>query len=251
VLDYNFSAGERLRLHSPAMPWQERPARVAHLYPPGLVYWEAPGAGGTPFISHCAYLLFSDAGMLGLERLLVTRLRYARFVDDTGIVGDLLSRLATIGADGQADSYWLALADFYRLIALLHHAEHLGHETYRILPLAGAPPHSALVEAVRAYIHEHLATPITLAEIAEHLGISESALSHRYRAEAGETPLMTLKRERISLVKVLLTKGYPLQAIAEQVGFYDAFHLSKAFKQVEGMSPRALLKSLAHYRQDE
>ena len=238
VLDYNFSAGERVRLHSPAMPWQERPARVVHLYPPGLAYWEAPGPGAQ-FISHCAYLLFSDAAMLDLERLLAPRPRYARFVDDEGLVGELLSRLAKPGAEDAADGYWRALADFYQIIALLHRAEHLENETYRIRPVAEAAPYSALVEAVRAYLHEHLAAPITLAEIAGHLGISESALSHRYRAEAGETPLMTLKRERISLVKVLLAKGYPLKAITEQVGFYDPFHLSKAFKQLEGVSPRA------------
>ncbi len=57
---------------------------------------------------------------------------------------------------------------------------------------------------------EHLAERITLAGLAQHLGMSVSALSHRYREEAGESPMTTLKRERIALTKTLLAKGYYL-----------------------------------------
>ena len=41
------------------------------------------------------------------------------------------------------------------------------------------------------------------------------------------------------LVPRLLAKGYRLKEIARQAGFADEFHLSKTFKQMEGMSPRA------------
>jgi len=35
-----------------------------------------------------------------------------------------------------------------------------------------------------------------------------------------------------------LQRGLPLKAIAQRLGFSDAFHLSKTFKRVEGISPR-------------
>jgi len=69
--------------------------------------------------------------------------------------------------------------------------------------------------------------------------MSVSALAHRYRAATGETPMTTVKRARLDLAKGLLAKGYRLKEIASQVGFADEFHLSKTFKQVEGVSPRA------------
>ncbi len=97
VLDYNFTGGEHVRIASPSAPWHERPARVAHLYPPYVPFWEAPAPGGGPLAVHCVYLLFMDNGVLHLEHLLAPRARYARFVDDAGMLGDLLNRITRIG----------------------------------------------------------------------------------------------------------------------------------------------------------
>ena len=43
VLDYNYTPGERVRVHSVSAPGVERPARGAHLYAPGVPYWEDVG----------------------------------------------------------------------------------------------------------------------------------------------------------------------------------------------------------------
>jgi len=239
VLDYNFTAGEYVRLSSPSAPWQERPARVVHLYPPYLPYWESPGPGGEPLGVHCVYLLFTDTGVLRLEELLSPRTRSARFIDETGRVGELLNQLVRLGVEEQAAGYWSALALFYQIIALLHRATPHAEGVYSLAAETPAPAPSSLMHSVRAYFMEHLAERITLDDVAMHLGMSVSTLSHRYRAEAGESPMATLKRERITLTKTLLAKGYHLNAIACRVGFYDEFHLSKAFKQVEGVTPRS------------
>ena len=239
VLDYNFSEGELVRVLSPAQPWHVRPAHVIHLYPPGFPYWEAPGPGGATFISHCAYIQFIDRGTLGLERLLAAPAGYARFVDEQCVVGELLSRMAAIGTAERENGYWRIHALFFRIVALLQHATFLAGETYHITaetPSAGA---SVFVQSVRSFMHERLADPLTLAELARHLGVSSSTLSHRYREETGEAPMQALKRMRINLAKVLLAKGYQLKEIARQVGLCDEFYLSKSFKQLEGVSPRA------------
>ncbi len=236
VLDYNFTAGELVRLAAPTAPWVERPARVAHLYPPRLPFWEASG-NRRPLVVQCAYLLFADAGQLSLERLVTAPAGHARFLDEDGTLGALLSEMVRIGEDEGDAGYWRAHARFYDCIALLQRAHPLGDGLYR-LQAGGASAQSAFVRQVRAYFHTHLAAPITLAVLARELEMSPSAFSHRYRAEVGEPPMATLKRERINLAKVLLAKGYHLKEIAVHVGFYDEFHLSKAFKQLEGLSPR-------------
>lgn len=239
VLDYNFSEGELVRVQSTAQPWRARPAHVVHLYPPGFPYWEAPGPGGATFISHCAYIEFIDRGALELERLLAPPAGYARFMDEQCAVGELLSRMAAIGTAEREDGYWQAHALFFRIVALLQHAVLLAGETYRIADGAPAAGASAFVQSARAFMHERLADSLTLADIARHLGVSGSTLSHRYHAETGEAPMQALKRMRIHLARVLLAKGYQLKEVARQVGLCDEFYLSKSFKQLEGVSPRA------------
>jgi len=238
ALDCNFSEGELVRVSSPNRPWRSRPAHVVHLYPPGFPYWEAPGPGGATFISHCAYIQFIDRGTLGLERLL-TAAGYARFVDEGCAVGKLLSRMAAVGTTEREDGYWHAHALFFRIVALLQHASFLADETYRITADAPSAGSSDFVQSVRTFMHERLADPLTLADMARHLGVSCSTLSHRYRAETGEAPMQSLKRMRMNLAKVLLAKGYGLKEVARQVGLCDEFYLSKSFKQLEGVSPRA------------
>ncbi len=243
VLDYNFTAGEHVRLASPSAPWHARPAGVAHLYPPYLPYWEAPAPDGEPLAVHCVYLLFAESGILRLEELLAPRTRYARFLDDAGMLGALLNQLVRIGVEEQAAGYWSAHALFFQIIALLHRAAPCTDGVYRIMAARQAAEQtSPLMHRVKTYFMEHLAERITLAEVAQYLDMSVSALSHRYREEVGESPMTTLKRERITLTKTLLAKGYHLNAIANRVGFYDEFHLSKAFKQVEGVTPRIYRK---------
>jgi AraC-like DNA-binding protein len=79
--------------------------------------------------------------------------------------------------------------------------------------------------------------------MASHLHISVSQLSHRYREHTGVSPMAAVAQRRIEHAKLLLMKGMPLKTISQQLGFSDAFHLSKAFKKALGMAPRHFLKS--------
>jgi AraC-like DNA-binding protein len=91
-----------------------------------------------------------------------------------------------------------------------------------------------------------LVKPLSLRQVAAEMHVSVSALSHRYRREAGMPPLAAYRALRIDRAKALLLRGITLQTIAEELGFSDAFHLSKAFKQVLGIAPRHFLRE---YRQ--
>jgi transcriptional regulator GlxA family with amidase domain len=42
---------------------------------------------------------------------------------------------------------------------------------------------------------------------------------------------------RIELAKSLLLRGLKIETVASQTGFFDAFHLSKTFKNHTGLSP--------------
>ena len=94
---------------------------------------------------------------------------------------------------------------------------------------------------MRAHFRNCLPARTTLSDVAAALSVSVSALCHKYRQETGQSLMQDLLRIRTELAKPLLRKGYPLKQIADQLGFSDAFHLSKTFKRVVGQSPRDFL----------
>ena len=101
-----------------------------------------------------------------------------------------------------------------------------------------------LATAVTVFLRAHMVQRLSLAAMAAHLHVSVSTLSHRYRAETGESPIATLICLRIQQARNLLMKGQGLKTIAASLGFSDVYHLSKMFKRVEGRSPRQFMKAL-------
>ena len=49
-----------------------------------------------------------------------------------------------------------------------------------------------------------------------------------------------LRRLRLEKARLLVERGLTLKEIAAETGFYDEFHLSKAFKQFFGVPPSQL-----------
>ena len=98
---------------------------------------------------------------------------------------------------------------------------------------------SKYVLQAMGYIGEHYSDPnITVAEIAQSIGISEGHLSHTFKKETDYTLLNYLTRYRIHKAMELLrdcrTKVYE---VAERVGYRDIAYFSATFKKVTGMSP--------------
>ncbi|MBM4143827.1 MAG: helix-turn-helix domain-containing protein [Lentisphaerae bacterium] len=78
-------------------------------------------------------------------------------------------------------------------------------------------------------LHRIRADPVGRADLAKHMNVSISTLSHRYHAETGETPMTRLLRLRVDRARMLLLSGRKFAAIAEATGFYDVAHLSATF----------------------
>ena len=236
VLDYSRSDCGRVRVGSPRSPWLPRGPRIAHLYPPGTPYWEDPTAVRGPVSE--AWILFTGGSEAGLGRLMDRAHPFARVTDPAGRIGECLHDMAAAGQALGEDGFWTAQAALAQLLALLGHARRQGDGTL-LLPdsIREKEPDKGLIELVSEYFRSHLAEKVTLASAARHLGMSPSALSHRYTAEAGQPPMAALTGLRIELAKSLLLRGLKIETIADQTGFFDAFHLSKSFKSHTGLSP--------------
>ncbi len=240
IMDYTHTAGGRYKAGFRSRRWLDRPAGVAHLYPPGCPFWEDTRAIGCRV--HSSAITFHDGEFAGLDRLTSNRRGFARFLDPKGMLGDEMMATARIGGGRGAAGFWQAHGIFYSILNLLLASEPVEEETRRIVGPGAPPAEAPLIVEVRQFLEHHLSEPVSLELIAGHLGMSTSSLSHRYKAATGEAPMAARMRLALNTVKRMLLKGYPLKQIAEQTGFCDLYHLSKAFKRHEGLSPRAFLR---------
>ncbi len=238
VLDYTFEPGGRYRVGHAGNPWRVREARTGHLYAPGTVYWED---FQETTHRHSGFFLFTGPETHILQSW-TDGAGYAQFTDPLGFLGDCIREGAQAGRHEGSKGRLLAQAHLYRALALLHGALHETGSRYRIAGEA-APHEMPFVDAVDGFLRRHLGERLGLADVARAVHVSPSTLSHRYRRETGQTPMQRLRQLRLDLAKALLHKGYALEHIAEVTGHCDAFHLSRVFKQAEGVAPRYYLES--------
>lgn len=84
---------------------------------------------------------------------------------------------------------------------------------------------------------------MTVGEMAETVGLSESWFANVFKQTTGKTPMQWLLQRRIELVqKLLMESNLPVAAIAAQLGFSDQAHLTKTFRQITGETPAAWRK---------
>lgn len=96
----------------------------------------------------------------------------------------------------------------------------------------------ARVRKAMDYLAARPAEPFRLDELAKHCGLSESRLSHLFRAETGETPQVYGEELRLRLAQQLLVhSGLRVNEVAGETGFADAFYFAKRFKKFAGYSP--------------
>ncbi|WP_156318638.1 AraC family transcriptional regulator [Rhizobium sp. AAP43] len=105
-----------------------------------------------------------------------------------------------------------------------------------------------LTQAQMNRLTSHLATHgdqrITVAEMAEVVGLSESWFATVFRETTGKTPLQWQLSRRIDAAQDLLCNGsLTIADIAAQLGFSDQAHLTKVFRQVVGETPAAWRRS--------
>lgn len=85
---------------------------------------------------------------------------------------------------------------------------------------------------------------LTIAEMADTVGLSESWFASVFKRTTGKTPLQWQLARRIGVAKnLLLESGLPVAEVAAQLGFADQAHLTKAFRQVTGITPGAWRRS--------
>lgn len=123
--------------------------------------------------------------------------------------------------------------------ALRRRMESAEGERPAVIPGLKKGDKSKYVLQAMGYIGEHYSDPnITVAEIAQSIGISEGHLSHTFKKETDYTLLNYLTRYRIHKAMELLRDcRVKVYEVAQQVGYKDITYFSATFKKVVGISP--------------
>jgi transcriptional regulator GlxA family with amidase domain len=100
-----------------------------------------------------------------------------------------------------------------------------------------------LVRKAMGFVHENYQKPITRAEIAAYLRISEDHLTRCFRQILRVPPMTYLTRYRVNRAKALLSSGDTTVAkVAAATGFPNEFYFSYVFRRETGVAPSAFRK---------
>ncbi|MEJ2036720.1 MAG: AraC family transcriptional regulator, partial [Maritimibacter sp.] len=89
-------------------------------------------------------------------------------------------------------------------------------------------------------ITDKLHEPLSVADIAGHVCLSPSRLSHLFRTCVGTGPIQWRDSQRVQYaMQVLRISDEPIKSLSAMVGYEDPLYFSRVFHRHVGMSPRA------------
>ena len=101
------------------------------------------------------------------------------------------------------------------------------------------------IKIVKDYIRDNIDKKILSTDIAKHVNISTRHLNRLVKASEKASVAELIRRTRIKHAKnLIMTTQLSLSEIADQSGYTSAFHFSKAFKAIEGITPGTYRKDI-------
>jgi AraC family transcriptional regulator len=99
------------------------------------------------------------------------------------------------------------------------------------------------LERVIDYMKANLAQDLSILDLATLTGMSESHFSRSFKQSVGIAPYQYLMQQRVERAKQLLKRqAISISEIALDCGFANQTHLTKVFRQMTGITPKAYQK---------
>lgn len=131
-------------------------------------------------------------------------------------------------------------------IILQMFARILRHFSVSILPEQSGQPLSSRerLREIIAYINDHYAEPLTLAEIAEHAGLTREYFCRFFKKNMGISFLDYVNEVRLShIYHDLFHTDLPVSVLMERSGFVNQKLFNKSFKTRYGLTPSQARKT--------
>ncbi|MCE8019603.1 helix-turn-helix transcriptional regulator [Halomonas sp. MCCC 1A11036] len=115
--------------------------------------------------------------------------------------------------------------------------------------LGGTASHSSVhrldLAKLDRFIDRHLASPISVADLAAQACLSEAHFRNRFREQTGLSPWQYVRRRRLEAARRLLEESrMPLSQIAVNTGFSHQSALTHAFRSTFGCPPSQLRRAV-------
>ncbi|QDQ15566.1 GlxA family transcriptional regulator [Streptomyces spectabilis] len=105
---------------------------------------------------------------------------------------------------------------------------------------APPPPPGDGLDGLLGWADERLGTPLSVDDLAAHLGVSPRTLARRFADRLGTSPGAWLLARRVAAARTLLEEtDLPVEAIAARVGLSSAVNLRRRFRARTGTTPGA------------
>ena len=92
-----------------------------------------------------------------------------------------------------------------------------------------------------AYIQDHLAEDISLAEIAQEIDMSQHHFCRLFKQSTGIAPYQYVIQQRLERAKQLLLQNQlSIAKVAQEVGFSEQSQLTRQRKRATGLTPKQL-----------
>ncbi len=88
-------------------------------------------------------------------------------------------------------------------------------------------------------IHAHYTQPLTLSELAQDVGMSESTLTRFFKRLMGQGVNRYITQVRIGKAcSLLIRTDFPVSLVAQQAGFTNQANFNRLFLKYKQMTPR-------------
>lgn len=205
------------------------PGQAFLIYPEILTYYEADSS--TPW----AYTWVAFDGEQAAAILARTRLTPDKpiFQMDLRIMPALYEKL-TLAASQNQGADLLLKSLLYEFLSVLIQMVQKSESS-----IPASKKQDAYIVQSLEFIHAHYHEPITIRQLAAHLGLDRKYISVLFKESLGIPPQQYLVQYRIEKACELLQKRqYSIGEVARSVGYQDSLLFSKMFKKHRGVAPK-------------